>query len=119
MTRHGDLGSWKGNLVCELSMVFQDVGYHTFLLPNEMDFENLSFYAHLMKLPMVGSMKISFNDDATKYGHIIGLCPYFSSGRSQLKISIIEGAHPQLQEIQFTKDNIWWCCGDESQTKFG
>ena len=84
-----------------------------------MDFEDLSHYAHLMKLPMVVSMKMSFNDNATKYGHIIGLCPYFSSGCSQLKISIIEGAHPQLQPIQFTKENIEWCCGDESQTKFG
>ena len=43
LTRRGDLGSWKGNLVRELSMVFQDVGYHTFLLPNEMDFKNLSY----------------------------------------------------------------------------
>jgi hypothetical protein len=40
-----------------------------------MDFENLLYYAHLMKLPMVVSMKMSFYDDATKYGHIIGLCP--------------------------------------------
>ena len=119
LTRRGDLGSWKGNLVRELSMVFQDVGYHTFLLPNEMDFENLSYYAHLMKLPMVVSMKMSFNDDATKYGHVIGLCPYFSSGCFKLNISIIEGAHPKLQAIEFTKENIWWCCGDESQTKFG
>ena len=100
-------------------MVFQDVGYHTFLLPNEMDFENLSYYAHLMKLPMVVSMKMSFNDDATKYGHVIGLCPYFSSGCFKLNISIIEGAHPKLQAIEFTKENIRWCCGDESQTKFG
>jgi hypothetical protein len=84
-----------------------------------MDFENLSYYAHLMKLLVVVSMKMSFNDDATKYGHIIGLCPYCSSGCFQLKISIIEGAHPQLQAIQFTKENIQWCCGDESQTKFG
>ena len=119
LTRRGDLGSWKGNLVRELSMVFQDVGYHTFLLPNEMDFENLSYYAHLMKLPMVVSMKMSFNDDATKYGHVIGLCPYFSSGCFKLNISIIEGAHPKLQAIEFTKENIRWCCGDESQTKFG
>jgi hypothetical protein len=100
-------------------MVFQDVGYHTFLLPNEMDFENLSYYAHLMKLPMVVSMKMSFNDDATKYGHVVGLCPYFSSGCFKLNISIIEGAHPQLQAIEFPKENIRWCCGDESQTKFG
>jgi hypothetical protein len=64
-------------------------------------------------------MKMSFNDNATKYGHIIGLFPYFSPGCFQLKISIIEGAHPQLQSIQFTKENIRRCCGDESQTKFG
>jgi len=113
----GDLGSWKGNLERELSMMFQDVGYHTFLLPNEMDFENLSYYAHYMKLLMVVSMKMPFKDYATKNGHIIGLCPYFSSGCLKLNISIIEGAHPQLQAIQFTKENIWWCCGDESQTK--
>jgi hypothetical protein len=119
LTRLGDLGCKKGNLVCELSLIFQNIGYHTFLLPCEMDFEDLSYYAHLMKLPMVVSMKMSFNDNATKYGHIIRLCPYFSSGCSQLKISIIEGAHPQLQPIQFTKENIEWCCGDESQTKFG
>jgi len=56
---------------------------------------------------------------ATKYGHVIGLCPYFSSGCFKLNISIIEGAHPKLQAIEFTKENIWWCCGDESQTKFG
>jgi len=55
---------------------------------------------------MVVSMKMSFNDDATKYGHVIGLCPYFSSGCFQLKISIIEGAQPQLQAKQFTKENI-------------
>ena len=72
-----------------------------------------------MKLPMVVSMKMSFNDDATKYGPVIGLCPYFSSGCFKLNISIIEGAHPKLQAIEFTKENIRWCCGDESQTKFG
>jgi hypothetical protein len=116
LTRHGDLGSWKGNLVRELLRVFQDVGYHTFSLPNEMDFENLSYYVHLMKLPMVVSMKMSFNDYATKYGHVIGLCPYFSSDCFKLNISIIEGAHPNLQA---TKEHIRWCCGDESQTKFG
>jgi hypothetical protein len=119
LTRSGDLGSWKGNLVHELSAVFQDVGYHTFLLPNDMDFENLSYYAHLIKLPMVVSIKMSFNDGATNYGYIIGLCPYFSSGYFQLNISIIEGAHPELKAMQFTQENIWWCCGDKSQTKFG
>jgi len=56
---------------------------------------------------------------ATKYGHVIGLCPYFSSCCFKLNISIIEGAHPKLHAIEFTKENIRWCCGDESQTKFG
>jgi hypothetical protein len=84
-------------------MVFQDVGYHTVLMPNEIDFENLSFHAHPFdKILIVVLMKMSFNDNATKYGHIIGLCPFFSSGCFQLKISIIEGAQPQLQAIQFT-----------------
>ncbi len=30
----------------------------------------------------------------------------------------VEDAHPQLQAMQFTKENIWWCCGYEKQTKF-
>ena len=62
-------------------------------------------------------MKMAFNEDAIKYNHIIRLCPYFSYGCSELIISIVDGAHPQLQALQFTKDNIRWCCGDETQTK--
>ena len=49
------------------------------------------------------------------WSHNWAVSVYFSSGCSQLKISIIECAHPQLQAIQFTEENIWWCCGDESQ----
>ena len=49
------------------------VGYHTFRLPNEMDFKDLSYHAYLMKLPMAISLEMSFNDDATQYGHISGL----------------------------------------------
>ena len=30
----------------------------------------------------------------------------------------VEGAHQQLQAMQFTKNNIRWCCGDETQTTF-
>jgi hypothetical protein len=52
------------------------------------------------------SMKKSFNGDATKCSHIIGLCLYFSSGCYEPKLSIVEGAHPQLQAIQLTKDKI-------------
>ena len=53
---HGDLGCMKGNLVWELCRVFQAVGYHTFMLPCEMDYATLAYYAHLVKLPMFVSM---------------------------------------------------------------
>ncbi len=63
LTTHGDLGCMKGNLVWELCRVFQAVGYHTFMLPCEMDYATLEYFAHLMKLPIV-SLKMVFNEDA-------------------------------------------------------
>ena len=63
-------------------------------------------------------MKMAFNEDAIKCNHIIILCPYFSYGYSELRILIVDGAHLQLQALQFTKDDIRWCCGDETHTKF-
>ncbi len=61
---HGDLGCMKDNLVRELYRVFQAVGYHTFMLPCEMDYATLAYYAHLVKLPMFVSMKMIFNEEA-------------------------------------------------------
>ena len=98
--------------------MFKAVGYHTFILPCDMDYDLLEYCAHLMKLLMFISMKMSFDNDVTQYSHIVGLCPYFTPGTVELKISIVEGAHPQLQAMQFTKDNMTWCCGEDSQTKF-
>ena len=66
-----------------------------------------------MKLPVFVSVKIVFNEDTIQYTPIIGLCPYFSYGCSKLRILIVEGAHLQLQAMQFTKDN-----GDETQRQF-
>ena len=53
---------WQGTEIWDVQKViwfvnclgaFLDVGCHTFLLPSEMDFENLSYQAHLMKLPVL------------------------------------------------------------------
>jgi len=119
LSRNGDLGCMKGNLVQELHVVFQAAGYHTFLLPREMDFEKLSYYIHLMKLPVFVSVQMSFNDNATIYRHVIGICPYVSSSESsELKFSVVDGAHSELKAMQFTRENIQWCCGDESQSTF-
>jgi hypothetical protein len=119
LTQIGDFGCMKGNIVQELPVVFQAAGYHTFVLPREMDFEKLAYYTHLMKLPILVSVQMSFNENATKYGHVIGICPYMSSSDcSELKISIVDGAHPELKAMQFTRDNIRWCCGDDTQSTF-
>jgi hypothetical protein len=79
--------------------VFQDVGHQTCMLPCEMDYDTLAYYAHLIKLPMFISMKMAFDEDSIKYSHIIGLFPYFSYSCSELRISIVDGAHPQLQAL--------------------
>jgi hypothetical protein len=84
-----------------------------------MDFEKLSYYTHLMKLPILVLVHMSFNENATKYRHVIDICPYMSSSDcSELKISIVDGAHPELKAMQFTRDNIMWCCGDDAQSTF-
>ena len=53
LTQSGNAGCVKGNLVQELHVVFQSAGYHTFVLPCEMDFEKLSYNTPLMKLPIL------------------------------------------------------------------
>ena len=93
---HGDLGCMKANLVPEFHRVFQVAGYHTFMLPCEVDYDTLAYYAHLMKLPMFISMKMAFNEDSINYNHITGLCLSFTYGCSELRILIVDCAHPQL-----------------------
>ena len=106
----GDLGCMKGNLLQEMHVMFQVAGYHTFVLPHEMDFEKLSYYIHFMNLPIFISVQISFNDNATKYRHVIWICPYMSSlDCSELKFLVVDGAHLELKALQFTSEkNQWW-----------
>ena len=71
-----------------------------------------------MKLPKFILMKMGLNEDLIQYNHMIRLFPYLSYGCSELRILIVGGAHLQLQLMQFTNENIKWCCGDETPTKF-
>ena len=98
--------------------MFQAVGHHTFMLPCEMDYATLACYAYLVKLLMFVSIKMVFSKNEKQHNHIIILYPHFFYGCSELRISIVEGAHPLIQAMQFTKEILTWCCCDETQTKF-
>ena len=74
LATHGDLGCMKANLVPEFHRVFQVAGYHTFMLPCEVDYDTLAYYAHLMKLPML-IMKMAFNEDAITYNDCVHIFP--------------------------------------------
>ncbi len=91
----------KGDLVQELHRVFQAAGYHTFMLPCEMDYDTLAYDAHLVELPMFIYMKMAFNEDSMKYNHIIGLRPIFpmagqSSEYQLLMVLICNSKHCNL-----------------------
>ena len=62
LTQIGDFGCMKGDIVQELRVVFQAAGYHTFVLPCDMDFEKISYYTHLRKLTILVSVQMSFNE---------------------------------------------------------
>ena len=47
----GDVGCFKIDMGMVLFHAFQKCGYHTLKLPWRMDFEKLSYHAHLLKLP--------------------------------------------------------------------
>ena len=57
LTTHGDLGCMKGNLAREFCRVFHAVEYHIFMLPCEMDYSTLAYYANLV------NSNVCFNED--------------------------------------------------------
>ena len=45
--------------------------------------------------------------------HVIGISPFISSKKSQVEYRIIGGAHPELKAMNFSQENMDWCCGKE------
>ena len=54
-------------------------------------------------------MKLDSN--SIGYEHIIGICPQIASKGSPVQYRIVDGDHPQLQSIEYSLENLNWCCG--------
>ena len=90
----------------EIGNLFRKEGYHTFPLPQDMDFEALTTLANRLSLPMFISLNIG---DHVNYQHVIGICPYKSSSTSSTSLQIIDGTHPSLQPFPYSRENFDWC----------
>ena len=62
-------------------------------------------------IPMLVSLELNFGSFTCN--HVIGISPIISSETSQLEYHIIDGAHPELKAMNFSKENMDWCCGKE------
>ena len=56
---------------------------------------------------------LDLNFCSVPYEHVIVISPVISSETSQLEYHIIDGAHPELNAMNFSKENMDWCCGKE------
>ena len=44
---------------------------------------------------------------------MIGISPSISSETGQVQYHIIDGAHPEVKTMNFSQENMDWCCGKE------
>ena len=71
------------------------------LLPN-MDYDQLIKRAMSHLGPILVSLTL---DNKHGFHHVIGICPHLSG------LQIIDGYHPELQPIPYSRENLSWCCG--------
>ena len=85
--------------------------FHYLILntPEEMDFVALSTLMRNACLPMLVSLRLESGNNS--YEHVIGICPNKPDDGGETQFLIIDGAHPQLKAIEFSLDNLNWCCG--------
>ena len=82
--------------------------YQIINTPKKMDFVALSTSMRNVCLPMLVSLELNVG---AFYEHVIGICPSKPRDGGETQFFIIDGAHPQLQAIEFSLDNLNWCCG--------
>ena len=88
-----------------------DCGYNTFTLPSISSYSELQTFVTELGIPMLVSLELNFGSFTCN--HVIGISPIISSETSQLEYHIIDGAHPELNAMNSSKENMDWCCGKE------
>jgi hypothetical protein len=63
-----------------------------------------------LQLPILVSLELDFS--SITYRHVVGISPYMSSEKSQVKYHIIDEAHPTMKAIYLNEENIVWCYGN-------
>ena len=90
------------DILCQVSHEMEKFGYICDnLLPN-MDYDQLTKQAMSHLGPILVSLTL---DNKHGFHHVIGICPHLSG------LQIIDGSHPELQPIPYSRENLSWCCG--------
>ena len=93
----------------KVEMLLMELGYQVVYLKNKLNFNALTHLFEQFSLPMLVSLKLDSND--LGHEHVIGICPHIASKGSPVQYRIVDGGHPQLQSIEYSLENLNWCCG--------
>ena len=101
----------RGCCLSEIRKCIKECGYDTFTLPSISSYSVMQTFVTELGIPMLVSLELNFGSFTCN--HVIGISPIISSETSQLEYHIIDDAHPELKAMNFSKENMDWCCGKE------
>ena len=102
-----------GNIFGKLKDAIRGVKYSIICLPEGLNYKDLTEYVQQLQLPILVSLSVNYGADS--YDHVVGICPYKDLGGGDAHFRIVDGAHPDLQCIEYSSQNLDWCCGVGNQ----
>ena len=95
----------------EISMHLHCCGYDILVIPSISSYSCLQTFVTDLGIPMLVSLDLNFC--SVPYEKVIGISLFISSERSQVEYNIIDGAHLEVKAMNFSQENVDWCCGKE------
>ena len=95
-----------------LKEILRSSKYQVINTPKRMNFQALDKLLRKACLPMLVSLELQIGE--TTYKHVIGICPNKPNDGDEIRYFIVDGSHPKLKAIDFSLENLNWCCGSES-----
>ena len=81
------------------------------VIPSILSYSCLQTFINELGIPMLISLDLIYC--SVLYEDVIGISPFISLKTSQVEYHIIAGAHPEVKAINFSQENMEWCCGKE------
>ena len=95
-----------------LKEILRSSKYQVINTPKRMNFQALDKLLRKACLPMLVSLEPQIGE--TTYKHVIGICPNEPNDGDEIRYFIVDGSHPKLKAIDFSLENLNWCCGGEN-----